>query len=151
MKRIFLFPLLFATCLLLLSCGAPNTEYRDINHLEWFKQDTLMFVVPSDRIVNQSATLYIRHNNDYSFQNIWLKVSCVDQDSVPEFSRIEFQLAEPNGRWIGKKSGAMYNLSTKLSGLDCPSDTCTIQIIQNMRVDPLPGIQSVGLGFDEGL
>lgn len=148
MKQIVvgIFMLLF--CNYLTCCKSPDTVYQDINKAEWEQNDTLEYLIPKQQYDQKQMTIYIRHTNDYAFQNIWLKISCEPKDSTLKFDRYEFQLAQPNGVWLGHKSGAIYNFSTPIEGLDCKGDTCKILVLQDMRANPLVGVQSVGFGFE---
>jgi len=127
--------------LLLFSCKPEQATYVDLEEQKWHQDEQLTFSIASDI---EKPSLYIRHTGDYMFQNLWVKMAMATQDSVPNFQRIEIQLAEPDGRWIGQKQGAFYTQHFPLP-FTCPTDTCTFYVEQNMRQNPLIGIQSIGV------
>ncbi len=133
--------------LTLLSCGHPNAQFIDINNQSWKRTDTIEFKIDSLNWQQPEKQIYIRHTNDYEYQNLWVKLSIESRDSVSKFTRREFQMAKPDGQWLGKKSGGIYLNKQPLTDLNCSSDTCILKIIHNMRVDPVLGVQSLGVGF----
>ncbi len=139
------YPLLLLT--VLLSCGQPNATYHDINNQAWSNTDTLYYDVSAEQINGLDKQLIIRHTSDYYYQNIWLKISCQPKGQMPVFDRYEIQLAAPNGHWLGRRAGAIISREVALNDLTCGADSCRIAIVQNMRQNPLNGIQSVGLAF----
>lgn len=142
MDKLFVLIALF----LLASCGNADIKYQDVEGQAWKTENQLRFTVSAEEMNTGTPSIYIRHTDDYPFQNLWLKVSCEPKDSALNFSRYEFQLAQPTGQWLGKKRGAVYSLVSPLENLAC-SDTCELVIEQNMRANPLVGVQSVGIGF----
>ncbi len=131
--------------LTLIACGSADIEYQDIGHNEWFTDQPISFYLSPEEFSNNKQ-LYIRYTDDYPFQNLWLKISVSPKDSSDHYTRHQYQLAAPDGKWLGKKSGAFYMISSDLDVSACQSDTCKIVIEQNMRMNPLVGIQSIGIG-----
>ena len=136
-------PFLFLLCFGLLSCGEQPrfSTFEDVANEEWNATDTLQITVKSTELTGKEPVLMIRHSDDYSFQNIWLKIA-IDSN---KFERKELMLANGQGAWLGKKGGGLYTLETPLKEMTLPSDSTTISIVQTMRANPLKGVQAVGV------
>ena len=129
--------------LLISSCTEQPTfmEFRDIAEEEWNQSDTLTFELSGKELSGKKPAILVRHSGQYNFQNIWLKVAVGEK----EFQRHEIMLATASGRWLGDKSGALYTLNFPLDQVKLQSDSTTITVTQNMRANPLIGVQAVGI------
>lgn len=133
----------------MVSCGnrPQYFQFHDIPNEKWTALDTIHFDLPETIEPETPAKFLIRHSNDYQFQNIWLKISTNHTDSIQNFERQEIMLAANDGRWLGDKSGGLYTLEFPVENYEFQPGS-SVSIIQNMRADPLVGIQSVGLKID---
>lgn len=64
--------------------------------------------------VNDSTTAYdlsflLRINNEYDFQNVWILMHTDKPDGSYSTDTVNLQLSDEQGRWLGKKSGAVYS------------------------------------------
>jgi len=107
------FKLLAVGCLVigLASCGEKPTylEFQDVPSSNWNYSDTLSYTITLEEAVdNPEVELVVRNSADYPFQNFWVQVDQYqDSIKIAEFKH-EVMLANPAGRWIGKKSGTLY-------------------------------------------
>lgn len=131
---------------LLTACSEENIQFQDVDDQSWQQEEALSFSYSKDDN-SKIPTLIIRHTEAYPYQNIWLKLSNQKKGEDQNFKRSEFKVAQPDGKWIGKKKGAFYKLSIPLDNIEC-ADSCELIIQQNMRDNPLRGIQSIGLSFN---
>lgn len=138
-KNIFCLFLLF----LIFSCAdkPQYLQFKDIQKENWSMIDTLHFTVSGENFTGKKPSVLIRHSNRYAFQNIWLKVG----PNTDSLQRVEIMLANIGGQWLGNKSGSLYTSEYVLEKFPLPADTSTISIIQNMRANPLVGVQAVGI------
>jgi len=90
--------------------------------------------------------LELRHTANYSYSNIFVLVH--QKHSTKDSSnRFELKLAELDGRWTGKSAGSLYEQSMLIKENMQFPDTglYVIHLEQNMRDNPLKGINDVGL------
>lgn len=93
----------------------------------------------------------IRNNNDYPYSNIRLIVNFGDaQMRNKSTDTLNYILAEPNGAWLGKGFGEtkeilfQYKLNYKFPA----NGDYSLNVIQAMRTDNLPGIEDVGVKIE---
>jgi gliding motility-associated lipoprotein GldH len=88
-----------------------------------------------------------RHTADYKYANIWLRFHLIGPDKKDIPLRQEFQLALPDGEWLGSGSGNLYSYQLIFKeGYKFPlKGKYTIIVEQNMRDNPLKNISDVGL------
>jgi gliding motility-associated lipoprotein GldH len=92
-----------------------------------------------------------RHTSDYRYANLWLRFHIIGPDKKQIIERQEFQLALPDGQWLGKGSGSLYSyeLIYKEKYKFKTKGNYTILVEQNMRDNPLRGVNDVGLRIAE--
>lgn len=99
--------------------------------------------------------LIVRHTDDYRFQNIWLNLDSKGPgDSAYSLNRAELTLAAPNGRWLGRGLGAMYEQRVPVNTINNPAyfrraGEYTIRLTHDMRQDPLTDIVTVGIRLEK--
>jgi gliding motility-associated lipoprotein GldH len=105
-------------------------------------------------ITDSTAKYYpyiiIQHSQAYSYSNLWLWLYIkTPGDSLIKKERLNLTLAAPDGRWLGRGLGAIYeeriaiNLGESVK-LKKPG-TYEIMLEQNMRKNPLPEILHIGM------
>ncbi len=103
---IFIF--LFAT-----SCheGPFFDEVQKIPDRDWDASTPVSFVVQ----VNDTTTAYdllilLRNTNQYSYSNFWMFIETTAPSGVSLRDTFEIQLADADGRWLGKGLGSVNTL-----------------------------------------
>lgn len=74
-------------------------------------------------------------------------------DTTATKARINIDLAEANGRWLGRGMGEIYEQRMPISlgdsvNLSRPG-TYEVTLEQNMRINPLPDVLHVGLRVEK--
>lgn len=89
----------------------------------------------------------IVNNSQYAYQNIWLYVQQNITDSVFVSDTIEINLTDSNGKWLGKGSTGLYQLSIpyKTSVALDSTRAYLIRIRHGMRGNSIKGIEKVGV------
>ncbi|WKK58630.1 gliding motility lipoprotein GldH [Sphingobacterium sp. BN32] len=89
----------------------------------------------------------LRHNAYYPFSNIFILLHEKGKGLKDTAYRHEVKLAELDGRWTGKSAGNLYEQSILVKENFTFPDTgkYVFSIEQNMRENPLHGINDVGL------
>lgn len=90
--------------------------------------------------------LQLRHSNDYAYENLYVMLRLKQPNGKVLRLRTSFQLADDNGQWLGKTSGGAITLRVRLlqPWLLPVSGKYTLEIEQNMRDNPLLGVEDVG-------
>lgn len=147
-KLLLLFPLYI---LVMQACVNQNVKvdtYNAIPKQNW----TYVNPVKATLSVTDSTQAYniyvnFRHTADYKYANIWLRFHIIgpNQKDVPV--RQEFQLAMPDGQWLGTGSGNLftYQLIYKQNYKFASTGKYTLIVEQNMRDNPLKAVSDVGI------
>lgn len=94
-----------------------------------------------------SLLMNLRHTSDYKYSNIFVLIRLSGPGMKPTVTRKEFQLAYPDGEWLGKGSGNLYTYQLPFAeGFKFPKKGIyTFEFEQNMRDNPLRDVSDVGL------
>lgn len=123
-------------------------ENQRIEQAKWDKKNNYKFYVSiEDTAASYNFYVNIRNTTDYSFSNIFFFVSTQFPDKKIAVDTIECQLANKEGKWLGKGLGKIKDsrilirkeMRFPLKGL------YIFEIKQAMRVDVLQGIVDIGI------
>jgi len=123
-------------------------DYKAIGSSGWDKDSVASFSFNVDKTyLNYNITVNVRNRGDYSNSNLWLFVDILAPDYTCIHDTVEYELARPDGRWIGKGTSGIYtnqfpfreNVFFPIPG------KYTIAIRQAMRTNPLTGISDIGI------
>ncbi len=151
--RIFILIALFA--LIGFSCKYKSSgyeEYKTVNSMGWLQDSIAVFKYEvKDPKAIHNLTINVRNSGDYSYSNIWLFIDIVAPDRSTVKDTVEFQLAMPNGKWIGKGTSGLYSCQFPYrNNVFFPiAGTYTFKIEHGMRDDILKGISDVGIKIDK--
>jgi gliding motility-associated lipoprotein GldH len=98
---------------------------------------------------NKPYNLYmnLRHTANYRYSNIFVLIHQIAPGGKRTTERKEFQLAYPDGEWLGSGSGNIYTyqlLFKENHRFNAPG-AYVFEFEQNMRDNPLKEIRDVGL------
>lgn len=142
--------------ILAVACGGNvmYDEVQSVNERGWGAEDHLRFTVP----VNDTSKVFdilfhTRNASTYEYSNLWLFVSTSAPNGVSMTDTVEFILAEPSGKWLGKGLGAVNSilLPYKLNIKFPARGVYTFDIKQAMRQNKLNGIMDLGIRVEERL
>jgi len=123
-------------------------EYKTIQSSGWEKDSVARFNVTIDKhYLSYNLSINVRNRGDYPYSNLWLFVDITAPDHTKISDTIEYQLALPNGKWIGKGTGGMYSTQFPFrENVSFPSPgNYTISVRHAMRTNSLTGITDIGL------
>jgi gliding motility-associated lipoprotein GldH len=140
---------LVVIAILLFGCFSCNQnrvyeEYVGIASSEWEMTDTLSFDVGKN-ISADANIIAIKYNLDYPYRNLYLRYILKDhlgrniKNELINVSLFESTTGKP----LGKGYGSVFTTYDTLR-FDPTTQFSKIQIIQNMRVDYLEGIETIG-------
>jgi len=143
----------FFMMMLLVGCRQQGFEQRVvIPEASWEVDNRIPFdVTVSDTLGIYSFGLELRHLENYRYSNLFVFLHTTMPNGNHTHDTIECTLATPEGRWIGKSSGSMRDLTVPLNeNLLFPlSGTYHFEIEQAMREPVLKGISDIGLYIDK--
>lgn len=136
--------------LLIFACEpAPfYTESQIVDTTGWaydIKKDFKVEV--SDTTAFYDLHLNVTHRSDYSYQNMYMKVTTSFPNSEDKTEQLNIDVAEKNGKWIGKCSGETCQIKVylleKFKFADIGSYTFSFE--QDGRDNPLVGVEELRL------
>lgn len=145
-----------ATILLILtvfaSCGPTAIHNKSLDIRGVWVDDKLTTTIDiSDTLEMYDLVATIVHQEDYGFENLYLKITTLFPDGVESSSPLSLELSNSMGIWNGKCSGNLcslsFNLQKDFKFKSVGSYTFTIE--QYSRVDSLPGIENMTLSLYE--
>ena len=87
----------------------------------------------------------VRHEVDYEWANLFCLLHIQHPDGKKFEQRINLVLAEPDGKWKGKGIGSIKEARIPVALVKFPKKgTYSFQLEQNMRLNPLKGIEDIG-------
>jgi len=96
--------LFYLMLIILVSCDEKRVfdEYKSVGS-SWKKNDIVSFDIPKlESTKRYNLFLNIRNNNDYPFNNLFLKVSLENPDGLVKVDTLEYQMANPDGTLLGE-------------------------------------------------
>ena len=153
MKRAIHYILVLCMMLAVTSCSSDSFNQRTvIPEAEWHQENRIAFDVDiNDTINGYVFGIGLRHLKNYRYSNLFVFLHTRMPNGNVTHDTIECTLATPEGRWIGKSSGSMRDLSVPLNeNLRFPlMGTYHFEIEQAMREPVLKGISDIGLFIEK--
>lgn len=94
--------------------------------------------------------LNLRHTADYNYSNIFILIHQSGPGIKRTTERKEFQLAYPDGEWLGSGSGNLYSYQFlfRKNYVFPKKGTYVFEFEQNMRDNPLHEVSDAGLRIE---
>jgi gliding motility-associated lipoprotein GldH len=105
----------------------------------------------TDTAARYNIAVTVRHMESYAFSNLWLLVTSAYEGVRPKTSRVELPLADREGRWFGSGIDGIFEhrIPIQQNARFDKAGTYHFSFAQDMRVNPLAGIMSVGLRVEK--
>lgn len=151
MKHLITYTVLLLA-IVLSSCDR-SVVYNDSHRIAddgWNMNDELVFnYVADDTTRTYLCCIDIRNRIDYPYSNIYFFIKTIYPDgSVAVDTNIQFQLTQPDGQWLGRRSGRYVDGRYPFSYFHFPQKGAYQFIISHaMRDTILPGIEHVGMAI----
>lgn len=153
-NRNVLYLIALSSVLLLTSCDSSRVfeDNVEIPDHEWFlNKPVVMNAVIPDTAQKYNVYINIRNAGYYRFSNLYLFVNTRFPDGQIQRDTVECILASPEGKWLGDGLGDIWDnriLFKKDVWFRQPGDY-RFELIQAMRIDPLPGIMDAGIRIEK--
>ena len=145
---IIFFAFLFQSC----DPGRVFEENQEIEKSLWNAKQPLVFLANiTDTVSGHNVYLNIRNAGVYPFSNIFLFLNTTLPDGRLDRDTVEILLASPDGKWLGKGLGDIWDNQVLFkSNVRFPkAGEYRFEMIQAMRLDPLPGIMDAGIRIEK--
>lgn len=134
----------------LTACGPAPIYEKDVAFPEsgWAYADSVRFdytITDSDKTYD--LVLDVAHNDDFAYQNFYVKLHTTPPSGKRSSSQLSLQLAGNFGEWLGNCSGGKCRLSIpflKEVNYLSPGDY-SLTVEQYSRDEPLPALTGLGL------
>lgn len=153
MKKSFHIIVLLISSMLFSACDSSRVyeENKKLDDNEWKADNPLVFQVNmADTVTAHNVYLNIRNASYYPFSNIFLFMNTTFPGGAIDRDTIEIMLAGPDGKWLGQGLGDIWDnrvLFKRNVSFPEPGEY-RFELIQAMRLDPLPGIMDAGIRIE---
>ncbi|HEX5552023.1 MAG TPA: gliding motility lipoprotein GldH [Chitinophagaceae bacterium] len=108
-------------------------------------------VLITDTAARYNIAVTVRHTGAYAFSNLWLLVTTGYAGQKPRTQRVELPLADRQGKWLGSGMDGIYEhrIPIQQNARFDKKGTYHFSFEQNMRIDPLANVMSVGLRVEK--
>ncbi|MGB5237538.1 MAG: gliding motility lipoprotein GldH [Flavobacteriaceae bacterium] len=134
------------------------SDYKATTNGAWNKDDVKKFEVSSlDSIQPYNVFIMVRNDNTFPFSNLFLIADIQTPDDQIIRDTLEYEMALPDGRWLGKGYGSVIEnkLWYKENIVFSNPGVYTIQLVHAMRqtgqvegLNNLKGITDVGIEIE---
>ncbi len=150
LKLLSVFTSLFASCLLLTSCGGDFIfeETINTNAGNWAYEDVLQFdFTIDDTSKRYDLLLEVEHVGDYGYQNLYVQFHTQFPSGEKKTQLVSLELATKSGIWNGQCSGNTCTVGIRLQTNTVFEETGehSISVEQYMRKSPLSGVVGMTL------
>ena len=127
-------------------------ENKKIDNHAWHQSKPLQFFVSiKDTVSRHNVLINIRHTGNYRFSNLYLFINTFFPQGQIQRDTLECILASPEGEWYGEGLGNIRNYQVLFKrGVIFPQvGEYRFELIQAMRINPLPGITDAGIRIEK--
>ena len=142
------FTVLFASC----DPSRVYEENKEISKSLWNSKQPMTFQVQlDDTLSGHNVYLNIRNAGVYPYSNIFLFINTTFPGGQLDRDTVEIMLATPEGKWLGQGLGDIWDnqILFKRNVRFPQKGEYHFEIIQAMRLDPLPGIMDAGIRIEK--
>lgn len=129
-------------------------ENQQIDNYKWSYEDAKTFSTEiKDTSVTYNLYVNVRHSFNFEWRNLWVNIETVFPDSTRFTKRVNLLLSEPDGHWYGDCLGDNCDMQLLIQGnayFPQPGKY-TFKISQDMRVNPIGFVKSVGLRIEKNV
>jgi len=88
--------------------GLVKSEYKSTNNGVWEKDNPLAFSFSElDSITAYNMFINIRNDDEFAYNNLFLITELKAPDGSIEKDTLEYQMANPEGKWLGQGYGSL--------------------------------------------
>ena len=153
--------LLFVMLIGLVSCNSNMvfTEFHAMDDGKWGLDEPVFFqIMEMDSTQTYNVFINVRNDDSFAYNNLYLITEFEDPDGNTQKDTLEYRMAEPSGKWLGKGIGGIKEnkLWFKEKVVFPNSGVYKVSIAHAMRkngnvdgIQKLSGIIDVGLEIEK--
>ena len=136
------------------SCDSSRVfeENKKLEKNEWYQNAPLSFQVPiTDTTTQYNVLINVRNAGFYRFSNLYLFINTRFPGGQMQRDTLECILAAPDGRWLGDGLGDIWDnrIMFKQNVKFPQAGEYKFELLQAMRINPLPGIMDAGIRIEK--
>ncbi len=127
-------------------------SYQSVKEDVWYiNQKPAFYLDITDTTSEHTIYFNIRHTGTYKYSNLFVLFTVQGPKAKAETQRLEFKLAEADGKWLGSGLGDIYSNQIKvMENVRFPrKGVYSFSIEQNMRDNPLVGVEDIGVRVEK--
>ncbi len=127
-------------------------SYQSVKDDAWYiNQKPAFYLDVTDTTSEHTIYFNIRHTGNYKYSNLFVLFTIQGPKAKAETQRLEFKLAEADGKWLGSGLGDIYSNQIKvMENVKFPrKGVYSFSIEQNMRDNPLMGVEDIGVRVEK--
>lgn len=151
-KKIYLLVVLVAVFFSACDQKRVFESYQSVKDDAWYiNQKPTFYLDITDTTSEHTVYFNIRHTGVYKYSNLFVLFTVQGPKAKPETQRLEFKLAEADGKWLGSGLGDIYSNQIKImDNVKFPrKGVYSFSIEQNMRDNPLLGVEDIGVRVEK--
>lgn len=140
--------LLFTGC----NSDAVMEDQQQIKDHRWDYADAKTFTATiTDTIQHYNIYVSLRHGFNFEWRNMWVKIETTFPDGKTYERRVNLLLAEADGVWHGDCLGDNCDLLIPIqdNAFFPQTGKYTFKISQDMRVNPLQFVKTIGMRLEK--
>jgi gliding motility-associated lipoprotein GldH len=146
--------LLFISTLFITACDQKRVfeDYQNLKDNAWhINQKPTFYLEVNDTTTEHNVYFNIRHTGLYKYSNLFVLFTIQGPKAKAETQRLEFKLAEADGKWLGSGLGDIFSNQIKvMENVKFPrKGVYSFSIEQNMRDNPLLGVEDIGVRVEK--
>ncbi len=140
--------------IMLVGCDA-NFVYevnKPLKAEKWSYADTQIFEAEiKDTAVHYNIFINLRHSFHFEWRNVWVNIETQFPDGKKYSKRVNLLLSEADGKWFGECTGDNCDIQIPIqeNAIFPQQGIYKFSIAQDMRVNPLVNIRSVGMKVEK--
>ncbi|MBL0309150.1 MAG: gliding motility lipoprotein GldH [Bacteroidetes bacterium] len=136
--------------LMLISCEKNYIldENKILKDYKWEYADSKTFIAEiMDTTLQYDIYINLRHSADFEWRNVWVKIETTFPDGREFERRVNLVLGEADGHWLGSclSDNCDIHIPIQQAAHFPLTGKYTFKLSQDMRVNPLVAIKSVGV------
>lgn len=137
----------------LASCdtNAIIDQNTDLGNKQWsYDQKPSFEANITDTSQQYNMYINVRHTDDYPYSNMWVVVRTTLPNQPTQTQRVELPLADKQGKWYGTGMGDVITQQVMIqpNAVFRAAGKCRFELEQDMRLNPLPNVLSVGMRIE---
>jgi gliding motility-associated lipoprotein GldH len=127
-------------------------DYQNLENNAWhINQKPTFYLEVNDTTTEHTVYFNIRQTGLYKYSNLFVLFTIQGPKEKAETQRLEFKLAEADGKWLGSGLGDIFSNQIKvMENVKFPrKGVYSFSVEQNMRDNPLLGIEDIGVRVEK--